>query len=382
MIRGGCRGQVPVLLMVRELGIGGSERQLVETALCLKGSRFVPHVGCFRPHGLRTQDLVEAGIPILHLPVQSFRSAGALQGARQLVRYIRDHRIQIVHSFDAPLNIFAAPVVRLAGGAYIITSQRGDRDLTGQAMKWLLRVTDRLADAVVVNCKWMRQYLLEREGVADSKVRLCYNAVDTERYRRRVQESPFPGHLVVGTVCALRPEKRLDTLLRAFAHLQDLGPKLVIVGSGPEEAKLRALGTELGIERDCNFISATSHVVEWLSRIDIFVLPSRSEALSNSLMEAMACGCCPVASRVGGNPELVEHGRNGLLFEVDDVAKLAGDLRMLLTDGAQRQRFVELSSAKMQQFTHAKAVETIESIYNSVLNSGRRGDRQSSPHSG
>ena len=185
MIRDGCPGQIPVLLMVRELGIGGSERQLVETALCLQGSRFVPHVGCFRPNGLRTQDLVQAGIPILHLPIQSFRSRGALKGAQQLVQYIRDQHIQIVHSFDAPLNIFAAPVVRLAAAAYVITSQRGDRDLTGRAMKWLLRVTDRMTDAVVVNCKWMRRYLLEQEGVAKSKVRLCYNAVDTERYRRR-----------------------------------------------------------------------------------------------------------------------------------------------------------------------------------------------------
>jgi hypothetical protein len=78
-----------------------------------------------------------------------------LQGARQMVRYIRDHRIQIVHSFDASLNIFAAPVVRLSGRAHIVTSQRGDRDLTGRTMKWLLRATDRIADAVVVNCQWM-----------------------------------------------------------------------------------------------------------------------------------------------------------------------------------------------------------------------------------
>ena len=377
-----CTCPIPVLLMVRELGIGGSERQLVETALSLKGSRFVPHVGCFRPKGLRTQDLLEAGIPILHLPVRSFRSVGAVKAARQLLRYLGDQGIRIVHSFDAPSNIFASPVVRLARGPAVITSQRGDRDLSGRGMKRLLRVTDRIADAVVVNCEWMRRYLLAEEGVAESKVRLCYNAVDTERWRRRAVENSFPGRLVVGTVCALRPEKGLDTLLRAFANLSDLAAKLVIVGSGPEETKLRALSSELGIGADCLLVPAVSDVVEWLSRIDIFVLPSRSEALSNALMEAMACGCSPIASRVGGNPELIEDGQNGLLFEVDDIAELASHMRALLTDGSLRRKFADRSATKMEQFTYAKALDTMQEIYKSVLSSARRAGRHPCPHNG
>jgi len=368
MISQDCVSPIPVLLMVRELGLGGSERQLVETALSLRGSPFVPHVGCFRPNGLRTQDLLQAGIPILQLPVQSFRSMAALRAGRQLARYIREHGIQIVHTFDAPLNIFAAPVVRWAGRAAVITSQRGHRDLTGRTMKWLLRATDRMADAVVVNCQSMRQYLLSEEGVTESKVHLCYNALDTERYRRRKTKSLFPGHLVIGTVCALRPEKGVDTLLRAFRDLCGLGAKMMIVGGGSEETKLLALAARLGIEADCHFEPVVTDVIEWLSQIDIFVLPSRSEALSNSLMEAMACGCCPIASRVGGNPELIEHGENGLLFEVDNVAELANHLRILLTDGSRRQTFADRSSAKMAQFTYAKTVATLQSIYESVLN--------------
>jgi glycosyltransferase involved in cell wall biosynthesis len=297
----------------------------------------------------------------------------ALQAARQLVRYIREHRIQIVHTFDAPLNIFAAPVVRWAGRVAIITSQRGHRDLTGRTMKWLLRATDRIADAVVVNCQSMRQYLLTEEGVTESKVHLCYNALDTERYRRRKTESPFPGHLVIGTVCALRPEKGVDTLLRAFAGLCGLGAKMLVVGGGPEERRLRALAASLGIAADCHFVPVASDVTEWLSRIDVFVLPSRSEALSNSLMEAMACGCCPIASCVGGNPELIQHGDNGLLFEVDNVAELANHLRLLLTDESQRQTFADRSSAKMAQFTYTQTVGTLQAIYQSVLSSvGRK----------
>jgi glycosyltransferase involved in cell wall biosynthesis len=307
----------------------------------------------------------------------SFRSAGAVQGAWQLANYIRRHKIKIVHSFDAPLNVFAVPVARAAGAPAVISSQRGHRDLTGEAFKRLLRVTDRMVDAVVVNCEFMRHYLVSQERVPEVKVRLCYNAVDADQYRRRTMpaNAEYP---VVGTVCSLRPEKAVDTLIRAFASLGGLARKLVIVGSGPEEAKLRTLATELGIGERCQFVAATSDVVEWLSQIDIFVLPSRSEALSNSLMEAMACGCCPIASNVGGNPELVEHGSNGFLFEADNTSELASHIRTLLADKSRRDAFADSSKRKMSQFTYARAARTMQQIYESVLNSAGLGASSSS----
>jgi len=363
--------RVPILLMVRELGVGGTERQLVETARFLQGDRYAPHVGCFRPDGLLRRDLDLAGIPILHLPVYSFKSPAVPKAAWQLIRYIRHHHIQIVHSFDAPLNVFAVPVARLAGTPAVISSQRGDRDLTGQGLKKLLRATDHLVDAVVANCQWMKRYLVEEEHVPDHKVRLCYNAVDLERYQRR-NLSPSVHGLTVGTVCALRPEKGVDTLLRAFATARHADVRLLIVGSGPEEGKLRSLCAELGVEEACHFEPATNDVAQWLSRIDIFVLPSRSEALSNALLEAMACGCCPVASRVGGNPELIEHGENGLLFQADDSAELARHLTELLADEPRRKRMAAAALAKVSaQFTAENFIRAMQGIYESVLSGVR-----------
>ena len=360
--------RIPILLMVRELGIGGTERQVVETARFLQGGRFIPHVGCFRPDGLRRQDLELAGIPILHLPVYSFKSPAVITAASQLIRYIRQQHIQIVHSFDAPLNVFAVPVARLAGTPAVISSQRGHRDLTTQRLKRLLRITDRIADAVVVNCEWMRRYLIEEEHVARHKIELCYNGIDTVQYNRGLGTPSPANRIVIGTLCALRPEKGVDTLIRAFATIRHPGASLIIVGSGPEEASLRALSAQLGVESNCHIEPATTNVAEWLSRMDIFVLPSRSEALSNALMEAMACGCCPIASRVGGNPELIDEGQNGLLFAVDNVAELASHLQELLTDYSRRQLFAVAASEKIStQFTFAKAADAMQGIYESVL---------------
>lgn len=367
--------KIPILLLVRELGIGGTERQLVETALLLKASKFEPHVACFRPNGLRQGDLIEADIPILHLPVTSFRSLGVTKGARLLLRYLRQHGIQIVHSFDAPLNVFTAPVVRFFGDAAVVTSQRGHRDLTGEHFKTLLRMTDRLTDAILVNCQWMSRYLIEEEGVPETRIRLCYNAIDLERYHRSGAAAGTSATPVIGTVCALRPEKGVDTLLRAFAKLQDVNAKLLIVGSGPQSEQLHSLAAQLELGPRCHFEPATADVTKWLSQIDLFVLPSRFEALSNSLMEAMACSCCVVATRVGGNPELIEDGYNGLLFPVDDATELAEVLRTLVANPEQIRTFAARACAKVQQFSYERTASTLEAIYDSVL-TGNRGTKR------
>ena len=119
----------PVLLMAYELNQGGSERQMTEIAKALDRSRFEPHVGCLRPEGLRGRELRDAGVPILHLAVPSFASPAAISAAWQLVRYIRRHKIRLVHTYDYPLTVFAVPVARFLTPAIVASSTRGHREL-------------------------------------------------------------------------------------------------------------------------------------------------------------------------------------------------------------------------------------------------------------
>ncbi len=149
--------------------------------------------------------------------------------------------------------------------------------------------------------------------------------------------------MVFGVVCALRPEKGLNTLLDAFAQVHRAYPetRLVIVGNGSVSRDLEARRQALHLENVCHFEPATANVTEWLHAIDVFVLPSLSEALSNSLMEAMACGCCAVASRTGGNPELIDHDRTGLLFTPGDAAGLTQCMSRLAASPELRERLAE-----------------------------------------
>jgi glycosyltransferase involved in cell wall biosynthesis len=168
----------------------------------------------------------------------------------------------------------------------------------------------------------------------------------------------------------LRPEKGLSTLVEAFARLYAAHPglRLVVVGSGPQLPALERQVLQLGIARACLFQSSTADVLTWLRAIDIFVLPSLSEALSNSLLEAMACGCCAIASRVGGNPELVSHRRTGLLFEPGNASDLADQLRAAVEDATLREDLSRASADFIAgNFSIPVAVDRLQRLYESLL---------------
>jgi glycosyltransferase involved in cell wall biosynthesis len=364
----------PVLLMARELGLGGSERQLCEIAKSLDRSRFEPHAGCFHSSGFRADELRAAGVPILRLPVTSFRGPSALRGAYELGRYVRAHGIEIVHTFDVPMNEFAVPVARMFSVPFVLSSQRAHRDLVSRANRHLLRLTDFMVDGIVVNSFAVRRQLIEEDRVPPSRIHVCYNAIDMERFHPgpRARHGALDGAcLVIGVICALRPEKDLPTLMDAFARVRGLRPglKLVIVGSGPVLPELEELRRRLNLAECCHLEPATADVAGWLHKIDIFVLPSRSEALSNSLMEAMACQCAVVASRVGGNPELVDDDGTGLLFPPGDAGALAACLKRLIEHDATRARLAEAGAIFMRNFSLEAATRRIEEIYGAVTGS-------------
>ncbi len=362
----------PVLLMARELNQGGSERQLTEIALGLDRARFEPFVGAFRPQGFRGDQLRAAGVPVIQFPVYSFRSRAALSGIWQLARFIHRRNIRLVHTFDAPTTAYATPITRFLTRALMLSSQRGHREITPEYRK-LLRWTDKHVNGIVVNCEYVKTHLIRDESVPDRLIRLCYNGVDLDQFHRATAPRPasLPADaLVIGVVCVLRPEKGLTTLIDAFARVRPLHPrmKLAIVGSGPELPELQRRAKEAGILEDCVWEPSTSDVARWLNYFDIFVLPSLNEALSNSLMEAMACGCPAIASDVGGNPELIEHRVNGLLFERRNAAALADALRCLIQDPALGQKFAKVAEGRIREkFSRQVSARRMGEVYESFL---------------
>ena len=191
------------MLMVRALGMGGTERQAAEIAKFLDRGKFAPHVACFH-EGFRAAELRQAGVPILCLPVRSFLSPGAVAAGWRLGRYMRRERIRLVHTFDYPLNCFGVPVARAFRIPVVLSSQRADRALNPPGFRRLLRLTDRMVDGIVVNpgawthYAWAIHDALELLDIPVVEVHLS-NVDEREEWRKMsvlsdVAAARFVGH--------------------------------------------------------------------------------------------------------------------------------------------------------------------------------------------
>jgi glycosyltransferase involved in cell wall biosynthesis len=379
---------VPVLFACHTLGAGGTERQMTEMAKHLDRNRFEPHVMAFYPEGFRADELRAAGVPVAPLPVRSLRDASALRGALALRRYLRQHNIGIVHPFDYPSVTFMTPLARWFGVPVVLGSSRGERALFPPFYQRALRWTDRIADGIVVNSPFCAEELIRDYGVPRERIHLAPNGVDTARFqpgpRQRPEalaaafgarvESAFGARvesaLVIGTVSVLRREKSIETLIDAFSLAAGRHPdwRLLIAGGGEHEPILRRRAAALEAAGRCVFLPASPDVTPYYRALDIFVLPSLSEAFSNALLEAMASGVCAVASSAGGNPYILRHGDNGYLFPPGDSAALASRLEQLGADETLRRRLALAARQEVEQrYSLIAAADRLGEIYTGFL---------------
>lgn len=208
--------------------------------------------------------------------------------------------------------------------------------------------------------KAIEAYLTGPVGLAPGRVLRICNGVDTTRFApsTRVPEAwPYRRgeHLVVGAVGRMQAVKDPLNLVDAFLRLRALCPadwprlRLAMLGGGPLLAQARERLASAGAADQAWLPGDRSDVAALLPQFDVFALPSQAEGISNTLLEAMACGCAPVVTEVGGNPELVRDGDNGLLVPAFDSEALARGLGRLVTDAALRHRLAQASLRRVRE---------------------------------
>tara|TARA_R110000823_G_scaffold210224_14_gene340608 strand:+ start:48751 stop:49869 length:1119 start_codon:yes stop_codon:yes gene_type:complete len=285
----------------------------------------------------------------------------------RLWRLFRELQPAIVHS----RNLAALETQLFSLGVRGVKRVHGEHgrevgDLEGRNRKYLLlrRCMRPLIHRYIAVSGDIENWLTTLVGVPGSRVRQIYNGVDHERFKPRnvkplalLPQSwrELDDMLVVGTVGRLTPVKDQQLLLRAVGALCIDDPQLaarlrvLIVGDGPLRAELEALSSELGLTEKVWLTGDRQDVPDLLQLLDLFVLPSLGEGISNTVLEAMASGLPVIATDVGGNRELVEDGVNGALVPAGDVAALSRALRALLNDDGERRR----RGDNAQDFVHS-----------------------------
>jgi sugar transferase (PEP-CTERM/EpsH1 system associated) len=233
------------------------------------------------------------------------------------------------------------------------------------------------AQRFVALSRAIETYLTGPVGFATDRVQRICNGVDTQRFAPTLQvPDAWPyrrgEHLVIGAVGRMQAVKDPLNLVDAFLRLRELCPatwpqlRLVMLGGGPLLEAARERLTQAGVADQAWLPGDRSDVAQLLPQFDIFALPSQAEGISNTLLEAMACGCAPVATDVGGNPELVKEGEggNGLLVPSQDSGALANALARLVNEPVLRQRLGAASLARVRaEFSLDSMVNAYARLY-------------------
>jgi L-malate glycosyltransferase len=348
-------GRIPVFLMLDSFETGGTERQFTTLAQALDRSRFRVNIGCLQKKGAFLKDLGE---------VMEFPLGGNLYGLRsmqarwQLARYLRQARTLVVHAFDFYSNLVLIPAARLARVPVVIGSQRQMGDLLSRAKSQAQAAAFGWADVVVCNSHAARQALIE-QGLRGEQIVVIGNGLESSMFEAAVPAlGRDSSRLRVGMIARMNTlAKRHDLFLRAAAAVSETWKEIeiVLVGDGTFRPALEKLASELGIRHRVSFLGERHDIPALLASIDVSVAPSASESLSNAILESMAAGVPVIASRVGGNCEVIGEDR-GVLFAAGDEKELREAMERLLRDPSLRGRFAR----NAQRF--AKANYSLEHI--------------------
>jgi glycosyltransferase involved in cell wall biosynthesis len=362
-------GRLRVLGLVDSISsIGGAERVAASLARELDPERFDRFLCVTRRAAAPSleADLRSAGVRVLQL---ERRATFDVPAWSRLVRFLRRERIDVLHAHMFGSNVWGALLGRLARVPVVIAHEHG-WSYEGRPLRRLVdrEVVARGADAYIAVSAFDRRQMIEVEGIPAQRIVLIPNGIPPlvrNGHDVRAELGLSAGAHVIGTVCELRPEKALEVLVDAARHLSDV--HVVIVGDGPEEAKVRNRAREAGVEDRVHLLGRRGDVADVLAAVDVAVCCSDFEAAPLSVMEYMAAGLPVVATRVGGLPDLVREGQTGLLVPPRDANALADAVRKLLDTPELRERLGAAGRERQRtEFDFARFVERIEDLYRTI----------------
>jgi glycosyltransferase involved in cell wall biosynthesis len=365
---------------------GGAERVARDLLINLDPDRFTRTLcvtrwsGADRPgHREALDELDDAGVEFIGL---KRRSRAQLRPWSPLIQVLRERPIHILHSHKFGSNFWGATLGSYAHTPVVIAHEH-TWSYEGRPFRKLIdrEVVARGADVFLAVSNEDRRRMIEIERIDPDKILLLPNGIDPGPPDRpateiRAELGIRPDQPLVGTVCVMRPQKALEVLLDAFAIVHERFPDAValLVGEGPERERLEAHARELGIASAVRFAGARTDVANVLPAFDVWVSSSDYEGSSLAILEAMEAEVPIVATNVGGTPDLIEDGRDGLLVPPREPAQLAAAITKVLGDPALAASLAAAARSRRRsefdmQAVAAQVAELYEGLYARAVSS-------------
>ncbi len=366
-------GPTPLVFATTTLA-GGTGSHLVQVLSHLDRSVWNPELVNFGPGGPRVPEGVSVVDASARGPLHRFPIAQMRQ-LRVLHDEVRRTGADLVHAYFF-WPIMYGRILKRLGVIDHLVENREDMGFNWSANDYrMLRLTSGLPDRVICVSDAVREVVLEREGLPRDRTAVIRNGInlpdrisrDEEAEQLRRSLGVPPDAPLVGMVTTLdRPIKGVDRFIEAIPLILEAqgSAHFIVVGEGPLRGPLERRAAELGVDGKVHFVGFQQDVDPYYRAMDISVLTSLSEGLSITILESMSHGLPVVATRVGGNPELVQHGETGLLTEPKDLAEFSGSVSRLIGAPEARQamgtagrRFVE------KHFTLDQVTDQYQRIY-------------------
>ena len=368
-----------VFFLLDSLNVGGTETQAVELAIRLDPARYDVTLGCLRARGPLLEKLTSSAVDLREFhPTGGFDSPGGVYQMLRLALFLRRGSFQIVHTHDLYANLLGISAAVLARVPVIISSQRdlAHLDLYRTRRRVWLRRLQNLSTIVLTNANAVRDAMTAENHIAAGKIRVIYNGVDLERFSAKTRDRSWlapnaaqekwvvlVGNMhtdVKGHPCLIAAA---ETVAREFP-----GIRFVLAGDGEQRQNFEQQVVRLGLQNNFLFLGRRDDVPHILACCDIAVLPSKAEGLPNAVLEYLAAGLPTVASRVGGNAEIIQDGKTGLLVPPESPSALSEALLRLLRDpgfagnlGNHGREYV------ISEFSFQRMIQNTDQLYTELL---------------
>jgi len=374
-----------VVHVIYALGTGGLENGLVNIINRCPPERYRHAIVCLTESGPFAERITAPAVAVHALRKRPGHDWGMYW---RLWRLLRQLRPALVHTrnlaaLETQVLGLVMPFTKRVHGEHgrDVSDLHGTNPTYRRLRRWLNPLIHRF----ITVSQDLQTWLIDDVGIAAGKVVQIYNGVDAARFAPKVRvpsrpdSMPAPATtvpLVIGTVGRLATVKNQNQIIRVLAHIFAERPQLrqqlrcIVIGEGPERAALEAEAFSRGVANQVEFRGDRSDIPDQLAQMDVFLLPSLNEGISNTVLEAMASGLPVIATAVGGNPELVQHGASGTLVPVDDVEALSAAICELLDEPSRRARYGAVAQARIQdEFDWSSTVQAYLAVYDTLLGS-------------